>query len=381
LLIGGIGIVNTMQVLLSRRKTEIAMLKTAGYRRLDLYAIFGLEAGLLGLIGGVIGAGASIGVSAIVRVLMQNLGFTVPFVINPATVAGGVAIGIATALIFGLLPIVQAATIRPLNVLRDLTENQGLGSRALTIALLLLLSLLFCVLAIVILNNNVLLGVVVVYGTFALLLVLSAFLSLVIWLVSKIPVPEHVAFKPLAFVLVGVAASALVYLALPVFGLILLAASLLFIGVMVMPRTWQVSTMLALRNLGRQRTRTTTTMLALFIGIFTIGVVLTLGQNLQAQISTAISQTLTYNVIALTSGQETTTLQRHLGSIPGLSKTQTDTFTPVVPTAINGQPVQQVLPVGASRQEAIALLSSIEGYALTQVTPSVNFEILRVKSV
>ena len=370
LLIGGIGIVNTMQVLLSRRKTEIAMLKTAGYRRLDLYAIFGLEAGLLGLIGGVIGAGASIGVSAIVRVLMQNLGFTVPFVINPATVAGGVAIGIATALIFGLLPIVQAATIRPLNVLRDLTENQGLGSRALTIALLLLLSLLFCVLAIVILNNNVLLGVVVVYGTFALLLVLSAFLSLVIWLVSKIPVPEHVAFKPLAFVLVGVAASALVYLALPVFGLILLAASLLFIGVMVMPRTWQVSTMLALRNLGRQRTRTTTTMLALFIGIFTIGVVLTLGQNLQAQISTAISQTLTYNVIALTSGQETTTLQRHLGSIPGLSKTQTDTFTPVVPTAINGQPVQQVLPVGDSRQEAIALLSSIEGYALTQVTPS-----------
>ena len=33
LLIGGVGIINTMQVLLSRRKTEIAMLKTTGYRR------------------------------------------------------------------------------------------------------------------------------------------------------------------------------------------------------------------------------------------------------------------------------------------------------------------------------------------------------------
>src|SRR5207249_832156 len=50
LLIGGVGIVNTMQVLLSRRKTEIAMLKTAGYRRGDLYLLFGLEAGLLGLV-------------------------------------------------------------------------------------------------------------------------------------------------------------------------------------------------------------------------------------------------------------------------------------------------------------------------------------------
>ena len=109
LLIGGVGIVNTMQVLLSRRKTEIAMLKTAGYRRVDLYALFGLEAGLLGLIGGIIGAVAAIGVSAIVRILVQNLGFSVPYVINPVTVAGGVIIGIATSLIFGLLPIVRAA--------------------------------------------------------------------------------------------------------------------------------------------------------------------------------------------------------------------------------------------------------------------------------
>ncbi|HEX8727547.1 MAG TPA: ABC transporter permease, partial [Ktedonobacterales bacterium] len=44
LLIGGVGIVNTMQVLLRRRQVEIAVLKTTGYRRGDLYALFGLEA-------------------------------------------------------------------------------------------------------------------------------------------------------------------------------------------------------------------------------------------------------------------------------------------------------------------------------------------------
>ena len=82
LLIGGVGIINTMQVLLSRRKTEIAMLKTAGYRRMDLYLLFGLEASLLGLAGGVIGGAASIGVSYIVRNLMQSLNLNVPFVLK-----------------------------------------------------------------------------------------------------------------------------------------------------------------------------------------------------------------------------------------------------------------------------------------------------------
>jgi putative ABC transport system permease protein len=135
LLIGGVGIVNTMQVLLSRRKTEIAMLKTTGYRRVDLYVLFGLEAGLLGMVGGIIGAAAATGVSSIVRILMQNLGLTVPFQLNPWTIAGGVAIGLVTALIFGLIPIVQAANIRPLNVIRDLSESRGASSIALTIAL------------------------------------------------------------------------------------------------------------------------------------------------------------------------------------------------------------------------------------------------------
>src|SRR6266568_2463684 len=73
LLIGGVGIVNTMQVLLSRRKIEIAMLKTTGYRRFDLYLLFGLEAGLLGLVGGVVGAAAAIGVSFLVRNIVQQV--------------------------------------------------------------------------------------------------------------------------------------------------------------------------------------------------------------------------------------------------------------------------------------------------------------------
>jgi len=372
LLIGGVGIVNTMQVLLSRRKTEIAMLKTAGYRRVDLYLLFGLEAGLLGLVGGVLGAAAATGVSYIVRALMQNIGITVPFLLNPWTLVGGVAIGLVTALIFGLMPIVQAANIRPLNVIRELPESRGVSRVALTVALLVILSILFCALAIVILNNDVVLGIEAVYGTFAFLLLLSVFFGLVVFIVSKLPVPEHFNFKHLALILVSVATSVLVYLALPVFGVLLFAASLMGIVIVLLPRTWKVSTKMALRNIGRQRVRTTTTMLALFIGVFTVGLVLALGADLQAQISSSFAQNLTYNVVTMTSGTDTTTLQAKLGTIPGLSKTSTDTYTQILPTSINGQPLQQALPTGNRRQEVINFLSTMEGYNLAHTTPSLT---------
>src|SRR5207248_11796061 len=350
LLIGGVGIVNTMQVLLSRRKTEIAMLKTAGYRRMDLYALFGLEAGLLGLVGGVIGAAAATGLSYIVRILVQNTGLNVPFILNPWTIAGGVAIGFATALIFGLMPIVQAANIRPLNVIRELADSKGVSRLALTIGLLLILSVLFCVLAIVILNNDVVLGIEAVYGTFAFLLLLSVFFGLVVLIVSKLPVPEHFNLKQLALVLAGLVVSALMYLVLPVFGIILGAISLAGIVVVLLPRSWKVNTKMALRNIGRQRARTTTTVLALFIGVFTVGLVLALGQDLQVDINNAFAQNLTYNVITVTSGGDTTTLQSKLGTVPGLSKTRTDLFTQMVPVAIDGQPLQQALSAGHDRQ-------------------------------
>ena len=370
LLIGGVGIVNTMQVLLSRRKTEIAMLKTTGYRRVDLSLLFGLEAGLLGLIGGVVGAAAAIGVSYVVRGLMQNLGIAVPFLLNPWTVAGGVAIGLVTALIFGLMPIVQAANIRPLNVIRELSEGRGKSGLFLTAALLLALSVLFCGLAIVILNNDVLLGVGAVYGTFAFLLLLSLFFGLIVFAISKLPVPEHFNLKQLALIAAGLAASALLYLAVPVFGVLLGVASLAGMAIVLLPRGWKVSTKMALRNIGRQRTRTTTTMLALFIGVFTVGLVLALGVGLQAQISDSFAQNLSYNVVAMTSGTDTTTLQSQLGSIPGLSKTRTDTLTQITPVDINGQPLLQALPAGHSRQEVLGFLNTMEGYDLAQTSPS-----------
>jgi putative ABC transport system permease protein len=345
LLIGGVGIVNTMQVLLSRRKIEIAMLKTTGYRRFDLYLLFGLEAGLLGLVGGIVGAGIAVAVSYLVRNIVENtFAIIIPFTLDPGIIAGGVAIGLVTALIFGLMPIVQAANIRPLNVIRENVEGNRIGSIFLTIGLLLILSVLFCILAVVILNN-VTLGISAVYGTFVFLALLSIFFGLIVFVVSVLPVPERFSLGYLAIVVGGIVVSVLLYTQLPTFGILLLVISLMGFVIVLLPRSWKANTKMALRNIGRQRARTTTTLLALFVGVFTIGLILVLGQDLRDNINAALANSLNFNVVALANGSDATALQNKLPSIPGVDMSHSThrTIVSVVPISIDGIPLQKLV--------------------------------------
>ena len=195
LLIGGVGIVNTMQVLLRRRQVEIAMLKTSGYRQADLYGLFGMEAGVLGLLGGVIGALAGIGAGLVVKTIVQNaVQLDLNFTVDPGTVLGGVAIGYFTALIFGILPIVQASQVRPQAVLRDMPEGGTAGSTLLSIVLLGLVGVLFFILSAVILGSFGLALIIVIIGS-VVLAVLTGVFTVVVLLVSKLPVPENAEFQ------------------------------------------------------------------------------------------------------------------------------------------------------------------------------------------
>ncbi len=368
LLIGGVGIVNTMQVLLSRRKTEIAMLKTTGYHRTDLYLLFGLEAGLLGLIGGIIGAAAAIGVSYIVRGLMANLGLNVFFSLNWTVILSGVVIGFVTALIFGLLPIAQAANVRPLQVIREF-EAKHKGGRVVTILLLLVLALLFCLLATFILNGNLALGINVTVFAALGLLVLSGLFSLVVMGVSKMPVPERFTLKYGVLILLSLVTSAVVYWFLPAFGGFLIAASLIGLVTPFLPRGWKISTRMALRNLNRRRARSVTTMLALFIGIYGIGMIVGLGHEVITQTASVVNGNAAYNLVATAAGTDSNTLQSGLSSIPGLSGHREDPYVMSMPKTIDGKTVQQVL--GNNLQGEINTLGGIEGYDLSQNVPSV----------
>src|SRR5260370_22223796 len=173
-----------------------------------------------------------------------------------------------------------------------------------------------------------------------------------------------------SLILVGVAVSVAVYTVLAVFGILLLVASVLGVVVVLLPRGWKVSTRMALRNLGRRRARTMTTMLALFIGVYGIGLIVGLGHDVLTQTSSVVNQNAPYNLVATASGNESNALQARLSTIPGLTSHHEDLFVTSVPRTIDGRPIQQVL--GKNLQGEIGVLGGIEGYNLAQNVPTVT---------
>ncbi len=295
LLIGGVGIVNTIQVTLQRRRLEIAMLKTSGYQRRDLLGLYGMETGLIGLMGGVVGAIAGAGVSFVVNaVLARALQIDLQVTIDARTLLAGVAVGFVTALIFGLLPIAQASAARPIAVLRELPERIGLPTRLGSLALSLLVAVLFFAVAASILGNP-LVAAAALGGTAVVLGLLGAVLGVAVWAVSKLPVPEKLSPRHLLLVLAVLAAGVALMVTQPAFGILALFVAALGIGIVFLPRPAKAHVRLALRNVGRRKARSVATLLALTIGLFAIGLVLVLGQNIQSTVVQAAVATGKYN--------------------------------------------------------------------------------------
>jgi putative ABC transport system permease protein len=407
LFIGGIGIINTMQVLLRRRQIEIAMLKTTGYRQVDLYTLFGLEAALLGIVGGIVGTLVGLGISYLVRSVVERAFFiNLPIVLDALTLASGLLIGLATALIFGLLPIVQASQVRPLSVLRELNERRQVSSRLITIVLLVILSLLFVALAAAILGD-VVTAVIAVYGGAGVIFSLALGFGLLVLAVSRLPVYERPRPRMLlwmllaigitllsvlalvALFLLGQAASAFatragnsligtyVLVVLGGMGIVLVGGALVYLlativncVVVFTPRSWKTAVMLAYRNLGRQRVRTTTTLTALFVGVFAIGLVLILGQGIKDAINTTLSTLFTHNVFVVVSPNQKQAVQDQLVSLRGIdsNKTQVNPVVPqVYPILVAGRDINTILRSvrktdKIDKGDIVGDLTSIEGF-------------------
>lgn len=119
LLIGGIGIVNTMLVVVSRRTTEIAVLKTVGLEGEQITILFLVEAVLMGFVGSLLGVLLGWGATFLLKggaeaFLAQSLSFR----ITPDPALTGIVVGMLVTAIFGFLPTLAAGQVRPNLVLR-----------------------------------------------------------------------------------------------------------------------------------------------------------------------------------------------------------------------------------------------------------------------
>jgi len=118
LLVGGIGIMNTMLMSVMERTTEIGTMKAIGATNSRVLSIFLAEAALLGATGGLIGSIFGIMIAAGVSVVATASGFPLPIAINPLAFIGAIAFAMAVGMLSGYYPARRAALLEPVAALR-----------------------------------------------------------------------------------------------------------------------------------------------------------------------------------------------------------------------------------------------------------------------
>lgn len=119
IIVGGIGITNTMYTSVLERKKEIGTMKAIGAKNSDILFIFLVESGLMGLIGSIVGIIVGISVGYLGTIGINNfLGSTaspsIDFRLMVVTLIGGFLIGSVA----GIAPALRAAKENPVEALR-----------------------------------------------------------------------------------------------------------------------------------------------------------------------------------------------------------------------------------------------------------------------
>ena len=120
LLVGGIGIANTMYTSVLERTNEIGIMKAVGAQNRDILYIFLIESGLLGLVGGIVGALAGLGISLFIsNIANQALGADLFRVaVSYPLLIGSVLFSFIVGIISGVFPARQASKLNVVEALR-----------------------------------------------------------------------------------------------------------------------------------------------------------------------------------------------------------------------------------------------------------------------
>jgi len=121
LLVGAVGIANTMYTSVLERTKEIGTMKAIGAKNSDIMKIFILESGIFGLIGGILGAIFGLFLSWIVSysansAFNQNI---LAFSISWSLLIGAILFSSFIGIVAGLIPSYSASKMKPVDALRS----------------------------------------------------------------------------------------------------------------------------------------------------------------------------------------------------------------------------------------------------------------------
>ena len=119
IIVGGIGIMNTMYTSVTERIKEIGIMKAIGATNKHIMSLFIIEAALFGVVGGVIGIALGSFGAYTVKVIASYFGFElIKIAISPGLVAFSLAFSIGVGMISGFIPAYQAAKLKPVEALQ-----------------------------------------------------------------------------------------------------------------------------------------------------------------------------------------------------------------------------------------------------------------------
>jgi putative ABC transport system permease protein len=112
LIVGGIGVANTMFMSVLEQTKDIGVFKSLGAKNRDVTYLFLCEAGIIGFVGGFLGVALSFVVSGILGAV------GVPTATSPELIIGGLLFSVVIGIVAGLSPARNAASIPPIEALR-----------------------------------------------------------------------------------------------------------------------------------------------------------------------------------------------------------------------------------------------------------------------
>ena len=118
LIVGGVGIMNSMYTSVLERTKEIGTMKAIGAKNSDILKIFLIESGLVGLVGGLFGTLLGTSIALIIGQVAKGSGFLLNIKIELGVVLFGLFFALFAGVISGILPAMQAARMKPAEALR-----------------------------------------------------------------------------------------------------------------------------------------------------------------------------------------------------------------------------------------------------------------------